>query len=165
MGDGPPGPKGGAFAARPGRSTDIFRTGCGVPVGFMCSRKDPFRYLFFKFALLPQKPEIWCLLDCLTTTGSGRMLFSGMLPLLKCSEKTCKLVQRMEVTGACRLGVVTANSGARQADRPAQHRAVVELAATVKRAASSMGGKAGWSRLGAYRGREVEAGSAVEPRR
>jgi len=90
------------------RSRDKLGRASEQPVGFMCSRKDPFRYLFFKFALLPRKPEIWCLLDCLTTTYSVRMLFSGMLSLLKCSARTCKLVQRMKMAGRCPSGVVTA---------------------------------------------------------
>ena len=65
------------------------------------------------------------------------------------------------------MGVVTATWALGQAlSGGAEPREDVEPAATVKRAVSSMGGKAGWSRLAAfYQGLEVEAGVAVEPRR
>jgi hypothetical protein len=99
----------------------------------MCSRKDPFRYLFFKFAQVPRKPEIWCLLDCLATTCSVRMFLSGMLSLHRCSETTWKLVQRIEMTGTCRSGVVTATLGARGSESSGLNLVeVVEPAAAVK---------------------------------
>ena len=82
-----------------------------------------------------------------------------MLSLHGCSERSWKSVQRMEMAGACRWGVVMATLGGRKAQLGLLNSLdVVEPAAAVKRAVSSMGGKAGWSRLGAVRAVEVEAG-------
>lgn len=117
----------------------------------MCSRKDPFRYLFFRFALLPLKPEIWCLLDCLATTYSVRMLLSGMLSLHRCSVNNWKIVQRMEMAGICRAGVMTVTSEVREARLGGCDLVeAVEPTATVKRAVSSMGGEAGWLRFAMF---------------
>ncbi len=118
-------------------------------VQFMCSRNDPFSHLFLIFALLPRKPEIWCLFDCLTTTYSGRLFFSRMLSLHKCSAKTCKPVQHGARAGTCPSGVMTATWDLDRASAQRRDPGDVEPAATVERAASSMGRKAGWSRLGA----------------